>query len=158
MSITWWNWVRISPLEFMPSGHDTTSPFRVPPRCEPTVLVQGKGASSAQAQPVSSREPEVRALSAMYADGDNVDPADFPQEFRDLATSLCAHLAGLSSKRGDGARVEVLRERIPFTPAPERIVFSEREAGEVFGHQQPSQIRISLEANSVHIMGFPFRP
>ena len=38
-SMTWWNWVRISPLALMPFGQWTIVPLRVPPQCEATCLV-----------------------------------------------------------------------------------------------------------------------
>ena len=37
--MTWWNWLRISPLAAMPAGQWTMVPLRVPPKCDATCLV-----------------------------------------------------------------------------------------------------------------------
>jgi hypothetical protein len=39
MSMTWWNWVRTSPLAWIPRGQWTMVPLRVPPQWEATCLV-----------------------------------------------------------------------------------------------------------------------
>jgi hypothetical protein len=33
MSMTWWNWLRISPRAARPAGHETISGARTPPAC-----------------------------------------------------------------------------------------------------------------------------
>ena len=38
-SMTWWNWLRISPLPFTPLGQCTIVPLRVPPQCDATCFV-----------------------------------------------------------------------------------------------------------------------
>ena len=38
-SMTWWNWLRISPRASKPLGQCTIAPLRVPPKCEATCLV-----------------------------------------------------------------------------------------------------------------------
>ena len=38
-SMTWWNWLRISPLAAIPAGQCTIVPLRVPPQCDATCLV-----------------------------------------------------------------------------------------------------------------------
>ena len=50
-SMTWWNWCRTSPCASMPAGQCTTSPSRVPPKCEATCLVHWYGVFIASAQP-----------------------------------------------------------------------------------------------------------
>ena len=52
-SMTWWNWLRISPLALMPVGQWTIVPLRVPPQCEATCLVHWYGVSMACAQPTA---------------------------------------------------------------------------------------------------------
>ena len=39
MSMTWWNWERISPRAENPRGQCTIVPLRVPPQCDATCLV-----------------------------------------------------------------------------------------------------------------------
>ena len=53
-SITWWNWVRISPFALIPLGQWTTIGLRVPPKWLATCLVHWKGASIAHAQPTGT--------------------------------------------------------------------------------------------------------
>ena len=53
MSMTWANWVRISPLALKPFGQCTIVPLRVPPQCEATCFVHWYGVSSACAQPTA---------------------------------------------------------------------------------------------------------
>ena len=52
-SITWWNWLRTSPLASNPLGQWTTVPLRVPPKCEATCLVHWYGVHMACAQPTA---------------------------------------------------------------------------------------------------------
>ena len=52
-SMTWPNWVRISPLALMPFGQWTTMPLRVPPKSEATCFIQPKGELRATAQPAA---------------------------------------------------------------------------------------------------------
>ena len=52
-SITWWNWLRTSPLASMPFGQCTIVPLRVPPQCEATCFVHWYGVSIACAQPTA---------------------------------------------------------------------------------------------------------
>ena len=49
--MTWWNWWRTSPRDSMPAGQCTTSPSRVPPKCEAICLVHWYGVFMASAQP-----------------------------------------------------------------------------------------------------------
>ena len=53
MSITWVNWVRISPLASKPLGQCTTVPLRVPPQCDATCLVHWYGVFMAWAHPTA---------------------------------------------------------------------------------------------------------
>ena len=52
-SMTWQNWLRISPLALIPAGQWTIVPLRVPPQCEATCLVHWYGVSMACAQPTA---------------------------------------------------------------------------------------------------------
>ena len=52
-SITWWNWLRISPLAWMPLGQCTIVPLRVPPQWDATCLVHWYGVHMAWAQPTA---------------------------------------------------------------------------------------------------------
>ena len=52
-SMTWLNWLRISPLASMPFGQCTIVPLRVPPQCEATCLVHWYGVHIACAQPTA---------------------------------------------------------------------------------------------------------
>ena len=52
-SITWANWVRISPCASMPCGQWTIVPLRVPPQCEATCFVHWYGVHIACAQPTA---------------------------------------------------------------------------------------------------------
>ena len=52
-SMTWANWVRISPFASKPAGQCTIVPLRVPPKCEATCLVHWYGVSMACAQPTA---------------------------------------------------------------------------------------------------------
>ena len=52
-SITWENWLRISPLALIPFGQCRTIPLRVPPKWLATCLVHWNGVSPAQAQPMA---------------------------------------------------------------------------------------------------------
>ena len=51
MSITWWNWWRISPFALIPRGQWTTSGLRVPPKCV-YCLHSLKGVLPASAHPI----------------------------------------------------------------------------------------------------------
>ena len=51
--MTWWNWLRISPLALMPLGQCMTMPLRVPPKWQATCLVHWNGVLPAQAQPMA---------------------------------------------------------------------------------------------------------
>ena len=53
-SMTWWNWVRISPFALIPLGQWTTIGLRVPPKWLATCLVHWNGASIAHAQPTGT--------------------------------------------------------------------------------------------------------
>ncbi len=52
-SMTWWNWLRISPWAANPCGQCTIVPLRVPPQCEATCFVHWYGVSIACAQPTA---------------------------------------------------------------------------------------------------------
>ena len=52
-SMTWWNWLRTSPLASDAVGQCTIVPLRVPPQCEATCLVHWYGVSIACAQPTA---------------------------------------------------------------------------------------------------------
>ena len=52
-SMTWLNWVLISPLALILSGQCTMVPLRVPPQCEATCFVHWYGVSIAWAQPTA---------------------------------------------------------------------------------------------------------
>ena len=50
MSITWWNWSRVPPRSLIRAGQEMAMPWRTPPKCEATCLVQLKGVLKAQLQ------------------------------------------------------------------------------------------------------------
>jgi hypothetical protein len=52
-SITWLNWLRISPRALKPFGQWTIVPLRVPPQCEATCFVHWYGVSIGWAQPTA---------------------------------------------------------------------------------------------------------
>jgi hypothetical protein len=52
-SMTWWNWLRTSPLAWKPPGQRTMVALRVPPQWEATCLVHWYGVSMACAQPTA---------------------------------------------------------------------------------------------------------
>jgi hypothetical protein len=52
-SMTWVNWLRVSPRAVMRFGQRIMLPLRVPPQCEATAFVHWYGVSSACAQPTA---------------------------------------------------------------------------------------------------------
>ena len=48
MSMKWWNWWRIPPASLMRLGQAMAVPWRTPPKCDATCLVQENGVSNAQ--------------------------------------------------------------------------------------------------------------
>src|SRR5215510_9570415 len=48
ISMRWWNWLRMPPLSLITFGQEIAMPWRVPPKCDATCLVQENDVSNAQ--------------------------------------------------------------------------------------------------------------